>query len=77
MWGYDVRGLTWRCPLSAAARDLLTAFDALSPEEQHQVAAEILRRTSAPDDLHDAAFDELAAELFRAYDAEEAIGGEP
>jgi hypothetical protein len=52
--------------------DLLRAFDALSPAEQHQLAAEILRRWTPDGDLPDAALDELAAELFRRYDAEEA-----
>jgi hypothetical protein len=58
--------------MTAIARKLLAAFDGLPPDEQQQVAAEILRRTAAADDLPDAAFDELAAELFRGYDAEEA-----
>lgn len=60
--------------MSTAARDLLSAFDALTPQEQQEVAAEILRRTAPAGDLPDAAFDELAAELFRGYDAEEAAG---
>lgn len=58
--------------MTALAKKLLAQFDALPPDEQHQVAAEILRRTAAADDLPEAAFDELAAELFRSYDAEEA-----
>jgi hypothetical protein len=58
--------------MTATARNLLTAFDALPPVDQQQVAAEILRRTAASADLPEAAFDELAAELFRNYDAEEA-----
>ena len=60
--------------MTAIARKLLAAFDGLPPDEQEQVAAEILRRTAAADDfddLPDAAFDQLAAELFRGYDAEE------
>jgi hypothetical protein len=60
--------------VTSSARDLLAAFDALPPEEQRQVAAEILRRTAPAGDLPDAAFEELAAELFRGYDAEEAAG---
>jgi hypothetical protein len=63
--------------MTEPACDLLRAFDTLSPAEQQQVAAEILRRTAAADDLSDAAFDELAADLFRAYDAEEAAGVNP
>jgi hypothetical protein len=58
--------------MTAAARDLLAAFDALSPAEQQHVAAEILRRSGRADELPEAALQELAAELFRGYDAEEA-----
>ncbi len=58
--------------MTEAARNLMAAFDALSPAEQHEVTAEILRRSAAGDDLPDAALQELAAELFRGYDAEEA-----
>ena len=61
-----------------AARDLLAAFAALPPDEQQQVVAEMSRRAiSGTGDLSDAAFDELAAELFRGYDAEEAGRAEP
>ncbi len=62
--------------MTAAARDLLAAFDALPPSDQQQVAAEILRRTATTGDLPDGAFDELAAELFRGYEAEEAARAE-
>jgi hypothetical protein len=58
-------------------RDLLRAFDALSPAEQNELAAEILRRWVPDEGLPDAALDELAAELFRGYDAEEATGAAP
>ena len=58
--------------MTATAQNLLAAFDALSPDEQQQVAAEILRRTAGTGDLPEAALDELAAELFRAYEAKEA-----
>jgi hypothetical protein len=61
-----------RLPMTVTAENLLAAFDALSPHEQQQVGAEILRRTAGTGDLPEAAFDELAAELFRAYEAEEA-----
>jgi hypothetical protein len=54
------------------AREVLAAFDALSPAEQQEVAAEILRRTAGAGDLSEAALHELAAALFRGYDAEEA-----
>lgn len=57
--------------MTETVRDLLRAFDALSPEEQKQMAAEILRRCIPDEGLSDAALDELATELFRGYDAEE------
>lgn len=57
--------------MTEAAQELLAAFDALSPADQHEVANEILRRIPAPDDLPEAALHELADELFRQYDAEE------
>jgi hypothetical protein len=63
--------------MTASARKLLAAFDALPPAEQQQVAAAILRRTAAVDDLPEGAFEELAAELFRSYDAEEAARANP
>jgi hypothetical protein len=63
--------------MTTTARDVLTAFDALPPREQQQVAAEILRRSAGPGDLPEAALDELAAELFRGYDAEEAARAAP
>ena len=58
--------------MTTTTRNLLAAFDALPPEEQQHVAAEILRRTAPAGDLSEVALDELAAELFRGYDAEEA-----
>lgn len=63
--------------MTEAARKLLRAFEALPPADQHQVTAEILRRSSASGELSEAALDELADELFRAYDAEEAAGAGP
>jgi hypothetical protein len=51
---------------------LLADFDALPLDDQQQVAVEILRRTADAGNLPEMAPDELAAELFRAYDAEEA-----
>ena len=62
--------------MTATARKLLATFEKLPPEEKHEVAAEILRRTAGSGDLPDSALEELAAELFRAYDAEEAARGE-
>jgi hypothetical protein len=63
--------------MTETMRDVLRAFDALPPAEQNQVAAEILRRWTPDEDLPGAALDELAAELFRGYDAEEAPGAAP
>jgi hypothetical protein len=62
--------------VSAGADNVLAAFNALAPEEQQQVAMEILRRSTATGELSDEAFDELAADLFRSYDAEESISAE-
>lgn len=61
--------------MSETMRDVLRAFDALPAAEQNQVAAEILRRCTSEMGLSDAALDELTAELFRSYDAEEAARG--
>jgi hypothetical protein len=58
--------------MTASAHDVLAAFDALSPAEQHQVAVEILRRSAPAGDLPEAALEESAAELFSGYDAEQA-----
>lgn len=60
--------------MTTAARTLLAAFEALPPDDQLEVAAEIIRR--APEgELPDAALDALADELFLGYDAEEAADG--
>ena len=56
---------TTRAFLVAAVLFWLTAFEALSPAEQQQVAAEILRRAAPADDLSAAGLEELAAELKR------------
>jgi hypothetical protein len=58
--------------MTEAAREVLAAFDALPPAEQQQVVAEILRRAAGYGDLPEEALHQLADELFRAYDAEEA-----
>ena len=58
--------------MTTTARKLLADFDALPLDDQQQVAVEILRRTADAGNLPEMAPDELAAELFRAYDAEEA-----
>ena len=62
--------------MTATVRELLAAFDALPPEEQHEVAVEILRRTAGAGDVPEAALVELADALFRGYDAEEAAGAD-
>jgi len=54
--------------MTESVRDLLAAFDVLSPAEQQLVAAEILRRSAPSSDLPEEALQELAAELFRGYD---------
>jgi len=58
--------------VTTAARELVVAFDSLPPNEQREVAIEILRRAVPDEDLSEAAFHELAGEVFRMYDAEEA-----
>lgn len=62
--------------MSTDANNLLSAFDSLEPAEQRIVAAEILRRSCGTDELSDETFDELAAEVFHGYDAEESARGE-
>ncbi len=62
--------------MTIAAHKVLDAFSALAPEEQQQVAVEILRRSSANGELSDEVFSELAVEVFRSYDAEETARGE-
>jgi hypothetical protein len=63
--------------MTSTAHEVLAGFDALSLADRRKVMAEILRRSAATDALSDAAFDELAAELFRGYDAEEAARAKP
>jgi hypothetical protein len=60
--------------MTAAVRQLLDSFDALSEADKHQAAVEILRRFpgAAQGDVPEAALVEAADELFRALDAEEA-----
>jgi hypothetical protein len=62
--------------MTAAARDVLAAFEMLSPTEKHKVAAEILRRSTPDGDLPEVALAELADEMFRSYDAEESARAE-
>lgn len=64
--------------MSAAAQDLLAAFDALPDADRDAVVAALLtRRPVGASDLPDAAFVELADELFLAYDAAEAADATP
>ncbi len=62
--------------MTTAAQDVLRAFSALTPGEQQQVAAAILRQSLPDGDLPTRALDELADELFCRYDAEEAARGD-
>jgi hypothetical protein len=62
--------------MSKTAHQLLAAFDSLPLPEQQQVAVEIRRRTAGTGELTEAALNELAADLFRGYDAEEAASGD-
>jgi len=57
--------------MSSAARKLLTTFQSLDPADRQEVASEILRLTTEDGELDDAAFTEIAANLFRSYDDEE------
>jgi hypothetical protein len=62
--------------MTTEARFVLDAFDALKPAERQQVAIEILRRSEGGEDLAGGAIDDLAAAVFRDYDAEEADGAD-
>jgi len=59
--------------MTTAVQQLLNAFDNLSEADKHQAAVEILRRVSVfgEGDVPESALVDLAAELFRLYDAEE------
>ncbi len=63
--------------MTPTVRDLLAAFDALSPAEQHEAATEILRHTGGTGALPEEGLHELAAELFHNYDTEEAARAAP
>lgn len=58
--------------MTKTARDVIAAFEALSPADQLAVAVEIARRVAAVNELPDEAFDILADQIFQAYDSEEA-----
>jgi hypothetical protein len=57
--------------VSTAARDLLAAFDHLPPDDKQEVAVEILRRLAGMEELPDSGYEQLADQVFAAYDAEE------
>jgi hypothetical protein len=58
--------------MTEAARQLLMTFESLAPTDQEEVVAVLLRRAVASEELPEDALHELADELFRVYDAEEA-----
>jgi hypothetical protein len=58
--------------MSEAARELLMTFDSLPPADQEEVLGEILGRRVPAGDLPEDGLHELAVDLFRGYDAEEA-----
>jgi hypothetical protein len=62
---------TWKLGMTNAAQNIITAFDELSPREQHAVAVEVLRRSSADGELSERALHMMADELFLQYEAEE------
>ena len=57
--------------MTKAAERIIAEFEALSPQEQHEVAVEVLRRSAGDDELTNATLDQLADELFLAYETEE------
>jgi hypothetical protein len=57
--------------MTKSAHDLLTAFDALPAGDQAEVAAAILRKAGAIDDLPEEGLIEPADDLFSRYDSEE------
>ncbi len=64
--------------MSEAASRLLATFDALSPREQHEVIAAMLRRSGQLPDavLSDQGLADLADHRFQALDAEESHGND-
>ena len=57
--------------MTQAAQRIIAEFEALSPQEQHEVAVEVLRRSAGEDELTDGTLDQLADELFLSCEAEE------
>jgi hypothetical protein len=62
--------------MTTKAQAVVTAFKALSVNEQNEVAVEVLRLLDMSE-LGDTTFEELAAELFRGYEAEESARAKP
>ena len=62
--------------MSETAAKLLATFDSLEPQEQHELLAELLRRSGELPDtfLTDDQLVGLADELFQGLDAEESDG---
>ena len=62
--------------MSETAAKLLATFDSLKPQEQHELLAELLRRSGELPDtfLTDDHLIGLADELFQALDVEESDG---
>jgi hypothetical protein len=58
--------------MTTAARELLAAFEALPPDDQLDLLAELLRRSPVGGDVPESALDAATEELFLGYDAEEA-----
>ena len=65
--------------MSEAAAKLLATFESLDPQEQHELLAELLRRTGELSDafLADDQLARLADDLFQALDVEESDGAKP
>ena len=63
--------------MTTAARNLLTTFETLTPDEQRDVTEAILRLAPRHEELNDQDFDGVATELFSAYDAEESTNATP
>lgn len=63
--------------MTAAVRQLLNSFDALSEEEQREAAVEVIRRTTrkSMDELSDDDLVAAAEQIFLALDADEAAHG--
>jgi hypothetical protein len=57
--------------MTTTGRKVLADFEALPPHDKQEVAVEILRRATAEGDLSEEVLNELAAEVFHGYDAEE------